>query len=326
MDTDISRDKEVGVKSLLGYKLKKTQHALRLHMDEALRTINLTTPQYAVLAQLELKPGTSNATLERSAFITAKTMHGIVSNLEKRGLIQRKNDVSHGKILCTELTDQDHKVVIQAHDMIRAFTNAVKQEAIDVIEMSLSPGDFYVLTHGNICPDNVFDHEDKDKLQLIDFEWVRPGSSLLDATYFRMNFPTCWCAKALPEEVILELEGLYRQTIASKIKASLDDAKYNESYAAACGFWLLSSMPFALRIMDKDECWPSSPVPVDSLWKQEANLARPRFISRLQAFIQVSKAYNLLHHLRKSAEQTLAKAYEKWDDAKPLDLYPAFQN
>jgi DNA-binding MarR family transcriptional regulator len=116
----MSRDKEVGVKSLLGYKLKKTQHALRLHMDEALRAIDLTTPQYAVLAQLELKPGVSNAALARSAFITAQTMHGIVANLEKRGLIQRKSDVSHGRILCAELTDQGVKVVTQAHDMIRA--------------------------------------------------------------------------------------------------------------------------------------------------------------------------------------------------------------
>ncbi|ETZ07779.1 hypothetical protein P618_200020 [Holospora obtusa F1] len=49
-DTDISKDKEVGVKNLLGYKLKKTQHALRLQMDEALRTLDLTTPQYEVLA------------------------------------------------------------------------------------------------------------------------------------------------------------------------------------------------------------------------------------------------------------------------------------
>lgn len=118
--TDMSRDKEVGVKSLLGYKLKKTQHALRLHMDEALRALDLTTPQYAVLAQLELKPGASNAALARSAFITAQTMHGIVSNLEKRGLLERKSDTSHVRILCTELTDQGHKVVAQAHDMIRA--------------------------------------------------------------------------------------------------------------------------------------------------------------------------------------------------------------
>jgi len=115
----MSRDKEVGVKGLLGYKLKKTQHALRLHMDEALRSLDLTTPQYAVLAQLELKPGISNAALARSAFITAQTMHGIVSNLEKRGLVHRKSDASHGRILCTELTDQGCKIVEQAHDMIR---------------------------------------------------------------------------------------------------------------------------------------------------------------------------------------------------------------
>ena len=114
----MSRDKEVGVKILLGYKLKKTQHALRLHMDEALRALDLTTPQYAVLAQLELNPGASNAALARSAFITAQTMHGIVSNLEKRGLIQRKSDTSHGRILCTELTDKGMKFVQQAHNII----------------------------------------------------------------------------------------------------------------------------------------------------------------------------------------------------------------
>ncbi|PPE03007.1 phosphotransferase [Holospora curviuscula] len=207
-----------------------------------------------------------------------------------------------------------------------AFTNELKQEVIYVIKMSLSPDDFYVLTHSDICPDNIFDHEDKDELQLIDFEWARPGNNLLDATYFRMNFPTCWCAKALPEEMILELEGFYRQTIASKIRASLDDRKYNENYVSACGFWLLSSMPFALRIMDKDECWSSGPVPTDSLWKPEADLARPRVISRLQAFIKVSKEHNMLPHLRQSAEQMLAHAYEKWHDARPLGLYPAFQS
>lgn len=107
------------MKSLLRYKLKKTQHALRLHMDEALRSLDITTRQYVVLAQLELKPGASNAALARSAFITAQTMHGIVSNLEKRSLIQRKSDTSHGRILCTELTDQGHKVVTNTHDIIR---------------------------------------------------------------------------------------------------------------------------------------------------------------------------------------------------------------
>lgn len=115
----MSIDKEIGVQGLLGYKLKKTQHALRLHMDEALRALELTTPQYAVLAQAELRPGISNAALARSAFITAQTMHGIVSNLEKRKLVQRKSDPGHGRVLCTELTKQGRKVVAEAHDIIR---------------------------------------------------------------------------------------------------------------------------------------------------------------------------------------------------------------
>jgi hypothetical protein len=85
-------------------------------------------------------------------------------------------------------------------------------------------------------------------------------------------------------------------------------------------------MKAMLQLVGFDECWSSGPVPTDSLWKQEANLARPRFISRLQAFIQMSKAYDYLPHLRLAAEAMLAKVYEKWDDARPLDLYPAFQN
>lgn len=114
----MSINKELNVTGLLGYKLKQTQHSLRLHMDEALRTLDLTTPQYAVLAQLELSPGISNAALARSSFITAQTMHGIVSNLEKRNLVKRKSDPQHGRILCTELTKQGITVVQQAHKII----------------------------------------------------------------------------------------------------------------------------------------------------------------------------------------------------------------
>ena len=105
---------------MIGYKLKMTQHALRLYADEALKALELTTPQYAVLAQLELNPGISNAALARSVFITAQTTHGIVSNLEKRGFLKRKRDASNGRILWTELTQQGQKIVTQAHDIIHA--------------------------------------------------------------------------------------------------------------------------------------------------------------------------------------------------------------
>jgi len=46
-------------------------------------------------------------------------MHGIVCNLEKRCLIQRKDDASGGRILCTELTPVGYEVVAEAHEVIR---------------------------------------------------------------------------------------------------------------------------------------------------------------------------------------------------------------
>jgi DNA-binding MarR family transcriptional regulator len=114
----MSNPQNRNVSHLLAYKLKQTQHMLRISMDEALRPLELTTPQYAVLAQLELNPGISNAALARASFITAQTMHGIISNLEKNSLIKRQRDPQHGRILRAELTAQGHKVVQQAHDII----------------------------------------------------------------------------------------------------------------------------------------------------------------------------------------------------------------
>lgn len=102
----------------LGYKLKQAQHILRIHMDNALKPLDLTTPQYAVLSQLELKPGISNAALARASFVTAQTMHGIITNLEKRNLLKRKSDPQHGRILRTALTKQGLTIIKQAHAII----------------------------------------------------------------------------------------------------------------------------------------------------------------------------------------------------------------
>ena len=115
----MSNDEKQRVSGFFGYKLKQTQHALRLRMDDALRTLSLTTPQYGVLAQLELKPGISNASLARSSFITPQTMHSIISHLEKRHLVKRESDPEHGRILRTELTEEGKRVVREAHGIIR---------------------------------------------------------------------------------------------------------------------------------------------------------------------------------------------------------------
>ena len=104
----------------LGYALKKAQHALRMRMDEALRSIALTTPQYAVLSAVEAEPGMSSARLARAAFVTPQTMQALLANLERDGLLQRRPDPAHGRILRSELTAKGTKVLTQAHRAVRA--------------------------------------------------------------------------------------------------------------------------------------------------------------------------------------------------------------
>lgn len=110
-------------------------------MDEALRILELTTPQYAVIAQLELRPGISSAALARSAFITEQTVHGIVSNLEKRNLIKRTRNSQHASILCTELTKQGMHVVQQAHHLIQnveaRMISTITEDRKDLLEKLL---------------------------------------------------------------------------------------------------------------------------------------------------------------------------------------------
>jgi Phosphotransferase enzyme family len=200
------------------------------------------------------------------------------------------------------------------------------QEAQGLIRSLINPGPFTVLTHGDICPDNVFDHKGDQELQLIDFEWAVVRNALLDGTYLRMSMPTCWCAKAIPYDVIEPLEAIYREELKRVIPAASDDSAYLTAYTEACGFWLLQqTIPLLNSVIDKDRIGPSGPTPVNSLWKPEENNARPRVLARLEAFIDVASKNKQLPHLRKIAQDMLSAVKMRWLDAKPLELYPAFK-
>ena len=88
----------------IGFALKQAQQALRTRLDSRLREIGLTTPQYAVLAFLNVEAGASNAVLARRAFLTPQTMQAILVALERSGLIVRAPHPEHGRVQTTELT------------------------------------------------------------------------------------------------------------------------------------------------------------------------------------------------------------------------------
>ncbi|UVI36154.1 MarR family winged helix-turn-helix transcriptional regulator [Brevibacterium spongiae] len=108
--------------SLLGYQLKHLQTALRSRMDETLRPLELTTPQYNCLEQLRRRPGASNSELARGGFVTRQTMNTLVRGLQERGLITRPAKAESGRVLPTRLTPAGEELLDQAVSRVEVIT------------------------------------------------------------------------------------------------------------------------------------------------------------------------------------------------------------
>ncbi|WP_100444824.1 MarR family winged helix-turn-helix transcriptional regulator [Glycomyces xiaoerkulensis] len=104
----------------LGYVLKQVHASMRTAMDEALRSLDLTVPQYACLELLGQDPGLSNSELARRAFITRQTMNLIVRRLQERGLLTRPDQAPRGRALPTELTRDGRTLLREASVAVRA--------------------------------------------------------------------------------------------------------------------------------------------------------------------------------------------------------------
>lgn len=109
----------------LGYLLKVAQHAVHKEMEDALRPTGLTLSQYAVLNQLDVEPGQTNAELARRAFITAQSMQGVLANMERDGLIVRRADKAHGRRRPAALTKAGRSVLGRARASVDTIERAV---------------------------------------------------------------------------------------------------------------------------------------------------------------------------------------------------------
>lgn len=105
----------------LGFLLKRAQHSYRTRVDDALRPLGLTAPQYAVIAAVGAVAGISNAELARVAFVTPQTMQGVLAGLERAGLLTRSPHPEHGRILGAALTEPGRRVLEQARQRVQAI-------------------------------------------------------------------------------------------------------------------------------------------------------------------------------------------------------------
>jgi DNA-binding MarR family transcriptional regulator len=108
------------VENSVGYVLKQAAVALRTAMDEVLRPLELTTPQYSCLEQLRQRPGLSNAALARGVFVTRQSMNVVLRGLEERGLVVRPASADRGRELPAVLTEAGRECLVAASTAVRA--------------------------------------------------------------------------------------------------------------------------------------------------------------------------------------------------------------
>jgi DNA-binding MarR family transcriptional regulator len=88
----------------LSYLLRQAAGAVRLRLERNLASLGVTPPQFLVLTMLDSYPGASGADVARIALLTPQTVHGIIGNLQRAGLIARSAHPVHGRVQVITLT------------------------------------------------------------------------------------------------------------------------------------------------------------------------------------------------------------------------------
>jgi DNA-binding MarR family transcriptional regulator len=88
----------------LAYLLRQAAGSVRLRFERNLADLGVTPPQFLVLTMLDSYPGASGADVARLALLTPQTVHGIIINLERDGLIARAAHPVHGRVQVIALT------------------------------------------------------------------------------------------------------------------------------------------------------------------------------------------------------------------------------
>ena len=109
----------------IGYLVRRTYNQMRSLGDQQLREVGLSTPQFGVLMALAANPDASNAELARLSLVTPQTMHGILTNLIRDGLVTREDAPAKGRVLALRLTDMGRQRIRKADTLMKEAEEAL---------------------------------------------------------------------------------------------------------------------------------------------------------------------------------------------------------
>jgi DNA-binding MarR family transcriptional regulator len=126
----------------VGYLIYRVERQLRTRLDEAMAANGVTTPQYIALSILRERDGLSNAQLARWTYVTPQAMSLVLSALERRRLVRRRQDPRHRRIRRTSVTARGLRILHEcdrAMDVIEAdMLRGLDPTTVETIRVALS--------------------------------------------------------------------------------------------------------------------------------------------------------------------------------------------
>lgn len=103
-----------------GWTLVRTYHVMARRFYATFAADGLTPTHFGVLAQLDRHPGTSQAALARSVFMTPQAMGELLTSIQTRGLITRTPGPA-GRPTSVSLTDAGRAALHRAVPRVEAM-------------------------------------------------------------------------------------------------------------------------------------------------------------------------------------------------------------
>jgi DNA-binding MarR family transcriptional regulator len=102
----------------VGYLVYRVERRLRARLDEELRLLGVSTPEYVTLSLLRERDGLSCAQLARWGMVTPQAMNLVISALERRKLVRRRPDPKHRRVLRTSVTAKGLALLDRCDDSV----------------------------------------------------------------------------------------------------------------------------------------------------------------------------------------------------------------
>ncbi|MGW6413853.1 phosphotransferase [Streptomyces sp. NPDC055055] len=185
---------------------------------------------------------------------------------------------------------------------------AVNRELADLLAR-LDPAPHHALLHGDPCPGN--DLRTADGVRFVDFERASLGNGLVELAYFRIGFPTCWCALSVTAAPLTEVEDVYRTTWRD-----LTGRDVPGDLADACAAWLIQGDALVERAHRGTVDQLARVAGEDFEWGYVS--ARERLVHRLGVVAAMTRDHDHLHSLGRLSSTLANRLLERWPALRPL--------